>query len=214
MELDDLKARWQKETKENLNTNKQSMEQLQAILKEKTSGTLINIREKYKGIISYLMVGLLLNIIISPFLHFLLGDDGPVFRLTFSGLLSLVFLLTIGLLVVLFYWLRFSSFSTEVSDVDLHTALIEKITSLKRSFKQEIIFIAAVFLAIFIIGRASSQYLGHGDFGDIYRKDILLAIGAGLAILIFYISRRVKAYNKDIGTLKSYLAEFEGNNEQ
>ncbi|WP_207421664.1 hypothetical protein [Desertivirga brevis] len=209
MELDELKARWQKESEENINLNNQSMEQLETMLKQKTSTTLGHIKNKYRGIISYLMVGLLLNIIVSPFLHFLLGDEGTIFRLTFSGLLSLVTFLAIGLIVVFFYWIKYSAFNIEVSNNDVRTTLEQKIKALKRSLKQELAFIIAVFISIFIVGRASSQFLGNGNFGDIFRKDILLSMAAGTLILVFYIIKRVKAYNSYIDKLEEYLGEFE-----
>ena len=37
MELDDLKSNWQKESTKNLELNKQTMEQLQFLLNEKTN---------------------------------------------------------------------------------------------------------------------------------------------------------------------------------
>src|SRR5688572_24334378 len=102
MELDDLKINWQKESTQNLEHNKQTMEQLQLVLKEKTTATLSGMKKKYQKIITLLIIGVIANIIISPFLHFLLGDDGPVFRLTYSGLLSVMTLVVICLVVILF----------------------------------------------------------------------------------------------------------------
>src|SRR3546814_5699778 len=106
MELEDLKNNWRKESTENLVLNTQSMEQLQSILKEKTSGTLKGMKKKYERIISFLLAGILLNVLINPFLHFLLGDEGPIFRITFGGLLSLITLIAICVIVVFFYWLK------------------------------------------------------------------------------------------------------------
>ena len=51
MELDDLKINWQKESTQNLELNKQSMEQLQLILKEKTTATLSGMKKKHEKII-------------------------------------------------------------------------------------------------------------------------------------------------------------------
>lgn len=47
MELDDLKAGWQKETDTHSQLNKKNMEQLQLILKEKTSATLIGVKKNF-----------------------------------------------------------------------------------------------------------------------------------------------------------------------
>ena len=210
MELDDLKARWRKETEENEHLNKQAMEQLQAILRTKTSGTLAGVKEKYARIISLLTIGLLINVLISPFLHFLLGDDGPVFRLTVGGLLSLVTLLVVGLLVIFFYWRKYKQLESNAVDENLKKALIDNINSLTRSLRQEIYFIVALFASVFILARGASQYLGNGDFGDIFHIDILLSMLVGLSIMAFYIYKRVSAYKKNIAELKKYLSEFEG----
>ena len=209
MELDDLKARWRKETEENEHLNKQAMEQLQAILRTKTSGTLAGVKEKYARIISLLTIGLLINVLISPFLHFLLGDDGPVFRLTVGGLLSLVSLLVVGLLVIFFYWRKYKQLESNAVDENLKKALIDNINSLTRSLRQEIYFIVALFAGIFILARGVSQYLGNGDFGDIFHLDILLSMLVGVSIMAFYIYKRVSAYQKNIAELKKYLSEFE-----
>ena len=187
------------------------MEQLQAILRTKTSGTLAGVKEKYARIISLLTIGLLLNVLISPFLHFLLGDDGPVFRLTVGGLLSLVTLLVVGLLVIFFYWRKYKQLEGNAVDENLKKALMDNINRLRRSLRQEIYFIVALFAGVFILARGASQYLGNGDFGDIFHIDILLSMLAGLSIMAFYIYKRVSAYQKNIVELQKYLSEFEGN---
>lgn len=208
MELDDLKANWQREIEKNLEINKQSMEQLQSILQQKTTGTLTGMKKKYEKIISFLLVGTLLNVLISPFLHFLLGDEGPVFRLTFSGLLSLITVVMMCLIVVFFYWLKYTALKTTISQDNLKLSLSENITGLKRSLKQEVYFIVALFVIVFICGRITSQYLGHGGFGDIFHLDIMLAMLAMISMMGFYIYKRITAYKKNIQELQKYLAEL------
>ncbi|QEC51728.1 hypothetical protein EDD80_102284 [Anseongella ginsenosidimutans] len=208
MELDDLKAAWEREATKNLELNKQNMEQLKLILKEKTAGTLTGMKRKYGRIITFLLVGIFANILVHPFLHFLLGDDGPVFRLTYGGLLSLLSIVIVCLIVVSFYWMKYSVMKITVPDTDLKLALAEKIRHLNRSFRQEIFFIVSVFVVVFIMGRATSQYLGNGDFLDIFRTDILLAMLAGFSIMGFYIYKRVRFYRANISELKQYLAAF------
>jgi len=210
MELDDLKARWRKETEENEHLNKQAMEQLQAILRTKTSGTLAGVKEKYARIISLLTIGLLINVLISPFLHFLLGNDGPVFRLTIGGLVSLVTLLVVGLVVIFFYWRKYKQLESNAVDENLKKALMDNIDRLRRSLRQEIYFMVALFAGLFVLARGASQYLGNGDFGDIFHIDILLSMLVGLSIMAFYVYKRVSAYKKNIAELKKYLSEFEG----
>ena len=211
MELDDLKINWQKESTQNLELNKQTMEQLQFILKEKTNLTLSGMKKKYEKIITLLFIGVIINIIVSPFLHFLLGDDGPVFRLTYSGLLSIMTLVVICLAVIFFYWIKYRSMPVTTINTELQITLSQNIYSLKRSLKQEVVFIATLFATLFIIGRITSQYLGNGAFGDIFHTDIMLAIGAGVLIFAFYVYKRVKFYNRNINELQQYLNEYESN---
>ena len=209
MELDDLKLNWQKESTQNLEHNKQTMEQLQYILKEKTTATLSGMKKKYEKVITLLLIGVIINIILSPFLHFLLGDDGPVFRLTYSGVFSIITFVMICLVVILFYWVKFKS--TQVINANLEVTLSQNIVSLKSSLKREVIFIIALFFMLFIIGRMTSQYLGNGAFGDIFHTDILLAIGAGVLMFAFYVYKRVKFYNRNISELQQYLNEYKTN---
>lgn len=211
MELDDLKVNWQKESIQNLEQNKQTMEQLQSMLKEKTTSTLLGMKSKYEKIITLLLIGLVVNIIVSPFLHFLLGDDGPVFRLTYSGLLTSMTFVVICLVVIFFYWIKFKSMPVTVTDSELKTTLSQNISIMKRSLKQEVAFIIALFVILFTIGRMISQFLGNGAFGDIFHTDIMLAIGAGVLMFAFYLYKRLKFYNSNIDELQQYLNEYEGN---
>lgn len=209
MELDDLKIKWQKESTQNLEHNKQTMEQLQLILEEKTSAALSGMKKKYEKIIRLLIIGVTANIILSPFLHFLLGDDGPVFRLTYPGLLSIMTLVVICLVVIFFYWIKFKS--KPVINTNLEVTLSQNIDSLNRSLKQEVVFILTLFFMLFIVARMTSQYLGNGAFGDIFHTDIMLAIGAGILMFAFYLYKRVTFYNKNINELQQYLNEYKAN---
>jgi len=209
MELDDLKINWQKESTQNLELNKQSMEQLQLILKEKTTATLSGMKNKYEKIIRLLIIGVTANVVLSPFLHFLLGDPGPVFRLTYSGVFSIVTFVGICLVVIFFYWIKYRS--TPVVNASLEVTLSHNINSLKKSLKREVTFIIALFVLLFIIGRMTSQYLGNGAFGDIFHTDIMLAMGAGVLMFAFYVYKRVRFYNRNISELQQYLNEYENN---
>jgi hypothetical protein len=209
MDFDELKNRWQAESDKNIHINEQSMEQLHVMLKEKTAQTLNGIKEKYKGIISYLMIGLLANIAISPFLHYLLGDGKPVFRITTGGLLSMVVILSVGLITVFFYWIRYATLSTELISADIKSTLKENIVKLQKAFIQETIFILFIFVTLFVAGRLTSEYLGNGDFGDIFRKDILIALSLAIVIMCFYIFKRKQMYNRNINQLKGFLNELE-----
>lgn len=209
MELDDLKANWQKETKQNLDKNTQSMEQLKLVLQKRTSDTLTTLKKKYEKIITLLILGAFLNVLINPFLHFLLGEEGPVFRITFGGLLSLVTMVVVCLIVVFFYWTKYTSLSTVLPDGNIKTMLSGKIKQLRRSRTQEVAFILTLFLLVFIMARVTSQYLGNGDFWDIFHLDIMLAMLAGFGIMFFYIYKRAIAYKRNISDLQHHVDEFE-----
>ena len=211
MELDDLKIKWQKESTKNLEVNKQTMEQLQHILKEKTNVTLSGMKKKYEKVITLLLIGVIINIILSPFLHFLLGDEGPVFRLTYSGLLSILTVVVVCLVVMLFYWIKFKSIPATGVNTNLKLTLSRNINSLKKSLRQEISFIIAIFITLFVISRMVSQYLGNGNFGDIFHKDIMLAMGAAVLMFAFYMYKRVRFYRHNINELQQYLNEYEAN---
>ena len=207
MELDELKAKWQTENKQNSGQNKEAMEALKLNLKDKTGEALTQIKAKYEKIISLLFVGIFINALASPFLHFLLGDEGPVFRITLGGLLSLTTVILICLMVIFFYWIKYTNIQTSISD-NLKEGLSQNINHLKRSLKQEIGLIAAIFVSTFILARVSSQYLGNGAFGDIFRTDIMLSIAAMISLMAFFIFKRVKHYSRNITELQDYLNKY------
>ena len=207
MELDDLKSKWQKETVEHSQLNKKDMEQLQLILRKKTSGLLAGMKKKYESIISVLLVGMFANILISPFLHWILGDEGPVFRM--PSLLPLLTIIILCMLVLIFYWIKYISFKTIIVEHDLKNSLKENIQSLKRSFKHEVWFLIVLFIGLFIAGRSTSQAEGNGLFWDIFRTDILLSLLAGCVLLAVVLFLRSGYYKRNIKELEGYLSEFE-----
>jgi len=206
MDLDNLKARWQKDSDGYAELNKKGMEQLQLILKEKTSGTLVKVKKKYERIISFILIGIFLNIVISPFLHWILGDSGPVLRM--PALLPLLTFVTVCLMLMFFYWMKYISLKEITPADDLKLTLTEQIRQLKKSFKQETFFLIMLFLLLFTIGRMVSQYQGNGNFADIFRADIMLAMLAGVGLLLFGIWQRKKHYDRNIAELNLYLAEL------
>jgi hypothetical protein len=207
MELDDLKAKWQKDAIEHSQLNKKDPEQLQVILRKKTSGLLVNIKKKYETIISILLVGMFANILISPFLHWILGEEGPVFRM--PSLLPLLTIIIMCMIILMFYWIKYISFKTNIVENDLKNSLRENIQSLKRSFKQEACFLIALFIGLFIAGRSTSQAEGNGDFWDIFRADILISLFTGCLTIAFALFMRSKYYKKNIKELQEYLSEFD-----
>ncbi|WP_460694279.1 hypothetical protein [Mucilaginibacter puniceus] len=187
------------------------MEQLQMILKEKTNLALSGMKFKYKRIVIMLSIGLLANALLQPFMHFLLGDGGPVFRITNAGLLSIITLISLGLVVLIFYWIKYRSVPVNTVNSNLQVTLSQNINGLKKSLKQEVVFIIALFVILFIVARITSQYLGNGAFGDIFHTDIMLALGAAVLMFAFYVYKRVKFYNRNISELQQYLNEYKAN---
>jgi hypothetical protein len=115
----------------------------------------------------------------------------------------------ICLAVIFFYWVKFKS--KPVINTNLEVTLSQNIDSLKTALKQEVIFIITLFVMLFAIARITSQYLGNGAFGDIFHTDIMLAIGAGVLMLAFYLYKRVTFYSKNINELQQYLCEYKAN---
>jgi hypothetical protein len=208
MDINDLKTRWQQESDQNLTNNHKNMEQLQAIIEKKSAGTLGGVKQKYARIITFLLCGLLFNVLINPFLHFLLGDEGPVFRITEGGLLAIAVLLIAGLLVVLFYWTKYRSMDTS-PDGDLAGNLRRNIRILKRDMLVESAFIVALFALVFVAARAGSAYLGHGAFWEIGKKDVMLALCAGIGVMGFYVWRRWRTLRQGVKELEGYLGELQ-----
>lgn len=209
MELDDLKASWQQENTDKTRLKQKNMEQLQIILNKKTSGIMQRVKSKYEFAISVLLIGVFLNVLISPFLHWLLGEPGPVFRMPdFKSLSSLFVVVLMFVVVLFFYWIKYTSVQTQVYSDDIKLTLLENIKKLKKSFRQEVFFLISFFVVFFIIARLHSQILGNGDFWDIFRKDILLSMLLSVTFFAVLIYRRAKHYYKNIKEFESYLSEY------
>lgn len=209
MELDDLKASWQHENyKPSLKPK--NMEELSVILKAKTSGIIKGVKSKYEFAISVLFIGMLLNIIVSPFLLWLLGEPGPVFRMpNYKSLSSLFIVILMFMVILFFYWLKYISVQKESASDNIQLALMEHINKLKKSLRQEVFFLLSFFVVFFIIARTHSQMLGNGDFWDIFRKDILISMLLATSFFAVLIYRRTKHYNMNINELQSYLSEYD-----
>lgn len=214
MELDDFKARWQKKNEQTSPLNEKNMEQIQGILREKTSGVLANVKKKYESIISIVLISLLGNLLLSPFLPWLLGVDGPIFSLPteLGRVLSLLVVLSLGIAIVFFYWLKYTSVSTTLTSHDMKTILAENIKKLEKSMRHEIYFCLGAFITLFVVARSQSQWMGYGDFWDIFRTGILVALLAAISLIGYYLFYKIKQYQQHIRELKQYLAEFDESN--
>lgn len=207
MELDDLKLKWKSTT----NLNNKSMEQLKSILEAKASGTLTSLRRKYEQTVSYVLVATMGTVILSGFMPWILGKEGTVYVLptTLDRALNALVMVMIGLTIVYFYWRKYTTQQTVLSGDDLQESLSESILYLKRSLRQEIIFVVGLTAGWFTVARGHSQFAGYGQFWDIWRTDVLLAVMLLISMGAVYLLYRIREYNKYITEFKGYLSEYE-----
>jgi hypothetical protein len=211
MELDDLKKGWKERTTEHSKLNSKNMAQLELILKQKTSGMLNKVKNRYGKLISYMLVGVFFTMIVIGFIPWLTGQDVPVytFPTTLDRALNMLVSLSLGMTFVFFYWLKYTAMETEFDGEDIKQAVKQNIGKLKRSLRHEVMFVIALFFGWLTIARFHSQVAGHGYFWDIFHLDILLAIGALAVLLGIYLIVRYNLYRKYMAELKGYLDEFE-----
>lgn len=209
MELDDLKARWLKESNSALHGK--NVEQIRSILATQTANRLLDIKKRYGRLISLVLLGIFSQILLFPLLPWIMGDSDSVYAIpiTAGKLLPLLTVVLVLVTAVCFYWIKYISSRTFITDDNLENVLSESIKTLKKSLRQEIYFFVLLFVIFLIAGRSGSQFLGNGDFGDIFKMDILLAFLVMAVIMGFYLSRRIRQYKKDLSELETYLSEFD-----
>jgi len=210
MELDDLKKRWQKRTTEQSKTNIKNMEQLEIILKQKTSGLLNNVKKNYSSLISRVLVAILVTLVLSGFAPWLMGQEGPVYRLltTPDRVLSMLVIVGLALTFIFFYWIKYRSMETAFIGTDIKQTLQKNIVKLRNSLIHEVLYVTTLFFGWVTIARFHSQVAGYGEFWDILHTDILLAIGSLAILLIGYLVVRYRQYRKYIDELREYLEEY------
>ncbi len=211
MELDDLKKGWKKRTTEQSKTNIKNMEQLEIMLKQKTSGLLNNVKKNYGSLISHVLVAIMSTLVLSGFAPWLMGQEGPVYRwpTTLDRALSMLVMAGLTLTFILFYWIKYTAMETEFIGEDIKQALKKNIERLRNSLKQEVLYVTALFFGWVTIARFHSQVSGYGEFWDILHNDILLAIGSLAILLIAYLVVRYRQYGKYIHELREYLEEYD-----
>jgi len=212
MELDDLKKGWNQKTTELSKLNQKNMEQLEHILKQKTAGALNSVKGKFGVLISYALISVMVTVLLSGFAPWLMGNEGPIYAwpTTFDRVLNLLVALLLTLTFIFFYWLKYTAMETGFEGQDIRNALGNNIKKLRRSLRHEVWFVVILFFGWVAIARAHSQVAGYGNFMDIFRADVLLAIGALAVFLGAYLLVRYRHYVKYIKELNSYLEEFEG----
>lgn len=211
MELDDLKEGWQKRTTEQSKIYKKNMEQLEIILKQKTSGLLNNVKNNYGSLISYVLVAMMFTLVLCGFAPWLMGQEGPVYSLptTLDRALNVLVIALLGLTFTFFYWIKYTAIETAFIGTDIKQTLQKSIEKLKSSLIHEVLYVTALFFGWVTIARFHSQVAGYGEFWDILHNDILLSIGS-LAILLFiYLVVRYRQYTKYIHELREYFEEYD-----
>lgn len=187
------------------------MDQLELILKQKTSGMLSHVKTRYGTLISYMLVGIFFSLIFIGFVPWLTGQDVPVYTwpTTLDRALNMLVILLLAMTFVFFYWLKYTAMEAAVSEEDVIHTVKKNLEKLKRSLRHEVLFVVVLFFGWVTIARFHSQVAGHGDFWHILHLDILVAIGALAVLLGGYLIVRYKQYQKYILELKGYLEEFE-----
>lgn len=187
------------------------MEQIEMILKQKTSDLVNKVKTSYESLISYVLVSIAFSLVFMGFIPWLLGQDGPVYHwpTTFDRALNMLVIVVLGLTFIFFYWVKYKAIATVFEGPDIKQGLIRNIEKLRNAFMHEVIYVIALFMGWFTIARFHSQVAGYGEFWDILHPDILLAIGAMTIFLGSYLIVRYRLYKKYISELKGYLEEFE-----
>jgi hypothetical protein len=211
MELDDLKKGWQKRTTEQSKTGLKNIEQLEIMLKRKTSGLFNNIKKNYGTLISYVLVAIMFTLVLSGFTPWLMGQEGPVYTwpTTLDRALSMLVIAGLALTFILFYWIKYTAMEATFIGTDIKQVLQKNIEKLRNSLIHEVLYVTALFFGWVTIARLHSQVGGHGKFWDILHRDILLAIGSLAMLLIGYLVVRYRQYRKYIHELKEYLEEYD-----
>lgn len=210
MELDDLKASWQEKNANYSQLNKKNMEQLQIILKEKTAGVMSSVKKRYEATISYVLTGTVGTLVLVGFVPWLLGVDGPIYNLptSLNQALNIIVVLLLGLSIVFFYWIKYTSMEQFLDSQDMKSTLSRSIQKLKKSNNQEIFFTVSLTLAWMTIARMHSHFAGYGNFWDILRFDILLSFLVAVALVGYYLVKRTGQYRMLIQELQEYLKEY------
>ena len=187
------------------------MEQLEWILKQKTSGLLNKVKTRYGMLISYMLIAIFFMLIFIGFIPWLTGQDVPVYTwpTTLDRALNMLVSVFLALTFIFFYWLKYIAMEATFDGDDIKHGVKKSIEKLRRSLRHEVLFVITLFFGWVTIARFHSQVTGHGDFWNILHLDILLAIGALAVFLGVYLIVRYRQYKKYISELKGYLEEFE-----
>jgi hypothetical protein len=197
MDLDKLKASWQKEIETNSQINKKDMEQLKLLLNGKTYDLITSLRKKYEKIIGIMLCGMLITVLFSPII-----TDGFTFPGSINGFVKMM---VFYIVLIIFYWTKFRSINNLELSENIRDRIEQLLKMLKRSLKIEVSFVFIFLAAIVVIGRF---IFGKGlenlnDTGFLISVPLAFLFSSAMLYLI------VKRHKDKIKELESYLKEFD-----
>jgi hypothetical protein len=197
MELDDLKAKWQRETVNNPQLNYKTMEQLRMILDSKTTDIITSMKLKYEKIISIMLGGMLLFVLVHPIL-----TDGFTYPGSAYGFAKMIFFY---LVLLIFYWQKLRNINhLQLSD-HLKERMEQLLKMLQRNYRTEIIFVVVFFISMIVIGRF---FFGKG-LQELDDRGFVIGFPLSVLFAGAFIFLIVKRYKDKIKELKEYLAEYD-----
>lgn len=197
MELDDLKDTWQKEAAGLQQLNVKNLPYLEALLNGKTEDVITSMKKRFEKIISSLLYGMLLLVLVFPFL-----SDGFTFPGSMNGFAKAMLFY---LILVIFYWKKLKSVShLQLSD-HLKERMEQLLKMLRTNLESEIFFAVFFLIALILVGRF---FYGKGlqnldDWGFLIATPLFLILAG---VFIWLIIKRAK---KQISELETYLAEYD-----
>src|SRR5690606_910149 len=203
MELDDLKAGWEKETDYQIVSGRKDINQLQFMLYNKAGDMLTRIRKRYEMIISCL----LFSIVIYALVHPVISDDFNYPGST-SGFVKGMLLY---MLVLLFYWLKL----VNINNLGLSDQIKERLEQMLRLQRRSLRLEAAFIVLVFVGGPLVSRFVYHGKgFTDLDDLGVRIAVPAGLLLMGVILYIIVKRHNRNIHELQGYLSEYAGSRQE
>jgi len=197
MELDDLKAGWEKETDYQIGSGRKDISQLQFMLHNKAGDMLTRIRKRYEMIISCLLFSVMISILVHP----IISDD-----FNYPGSASgFVKGMMLYLLVLLFYWLKL----VNINNISLSDQIRERLEDMLKWQKRSLRLEAGFIVLAFVGGPLVSRFVYHGrGFTDLDDIGVRIAVPAGLILMSIILYIIIKRHRRNILELQGYLAEY------
>lgn len=190
MELDDLKGYWKDETNA---LPQHSPEYIAQLLKGKTADLHTRVKRKYQRILNILLRGMLLQVIVFPFIA-----DGFAYRNSAMGFAKCMVLYCV---LLLFYWEKYKyAIQLELLD-DIQPRLAQLLQYTRHSLRLEVGLVMVLFTALVALSRFMKSGLAVNNSVWIASGVCLLFVAAMLVLII-------SKHQRVIRELKTYLAEY------